>query len=154
MLPTQKLAEEIAGDLMGIASKIREGGDEVEMMFGFYHPANGLGMVPAAVIPNHTETTVELAERVRLAAQKMGAVMVFHVCESWASVAPEGGELPKVRPSEDPNRKEIIMVTASGQNVSVCMMRDINPDGTLGEVQTVQGAGGTMSNLSGQEVYH
>lgn len=154
MQPIQKLAHEISENLMSIASKIRERGSEVEMMFGFYHPANGLGLVPAAAIPNRTETTAELAERVRSEAENMGAVLVFHVCESWASAPTESGDPPKMRPSEDPNRKEIIMVTASGENVSTCMMRDINPDGTLGEVQTTQAAGGTMSNLSGQEVYH
>lgn len=141
----QEKAESIARELMEVASGIREGGEEVQMMVAFSMPEEGVDLVPANMIPHSDKQ--ELTERVRILAAHLEAEAVFTVCEAWLSLNPLAG-----KPSEDPARTEAIMVTASGAGVNFMLTREIGADGALGEVQRVQASGGRFTNLSGREM--
>ena len=144
---TTEEATSVANELMNTASAIRESGEELLMIFAFtIEKDEGLAtfVIPAAAIPHDNKD--ELSQRVRMMADQSGALAVYTVTEAWL------GTKLNTPPSEDPDRQEAIMVSASGQGLNLTLTREIKKDGSLGEVQTYSDAQGRMTNLSGREM--
>lgn len=139
-------AEAIARNMMNTASSFREeSNEEVAMIFGF-SKGDEFRIVPAVVIPSSSKEDMLL--KVRNMANEMQADLVFSVSEAWMSMNPLGG-----RPSQDPNRMEAIVVSASGPGVRLVLTRQIYADGSLGDVKTSwQVEEGRFTNLSGKEM--
>ena len=142
--------EAFALQLMGGASKIRSAGHPVSTIFFF--SVEGAERMPRLTAESimadmDTKDSARLAERVRELAEGMGANFVFTVTECWLNLN------PFVRASDDPDRREGLVVTASGEGTNFSIIRTINPDGTLGEIEGPDHVStGVFSNLSGREM--
>lgn len=88
----------------------------------------------------------DMAETVRGISEQFGARYVVTVGEAWVSVRET---VEGVRPSQDPERTEALMVSIDGPDLERVASVEIRPDGTLGEPVIRDAFGGRMANLSG-----
>ena len=106
-----------------------------------------------------------LAMGIRAMVQVWGARYVIMVNEAWASIGEGAEEITAIEAwtaagnslETYPGRREILMVSLDGPDVSLLISADINPDGSVGELDRLEDPTlqGRLANLSHpQETKH
>ena len=146
----KKTANDVMSNLMKIASSFREEkGEEVQPMIAFL-VGNQCELMPREAFPSRDKD--QIATWIREIAMARGASCVFTVGEAWVAQRTEEDLNSGPAPSKDPDRKEVIMVTASGLGISLMLMREILGPDKLGEIQSHSDFTGRFSDLSGREM--
>lgn len=101
-----------------------------------------------------------MALSIRLSVQLLGAEYVIFVNEAWASFSETPEEFEAMEEwtatgkslETFPGRKEILMISLDGPEVSVVFSANINKDGSVGGLQRMESVTtGRLANLSGQK---
>lgn len=88
---------------------MRRFGNVAPMMIGVT-PKGPIHFAPSSL--ENEKAKDDFANTARLVVTGYGATAAVMILESWMTLAGPDGELPKMRPSESPDRREIVMLAA------------------------------------------
>jgi len=128
--------------IVNAAMECRREHGEVPLTFILAMPNHELVHVPS--VPGFDAG--KMAETIRGISEQFGARYVLSVGEAWVSARTT---IEGVRPSQDPERTEALMVSIDGPDLERIASVEIRPDGTLGEPVFEDTFYGRMANLSG-----
>ncbi|GAM11766.1 hypothetical protein OR1_04084 [Geobacter sp. OR-1] len=85
---------------------------------------------------NNEDKKEDVAAALALYTDMIQAECVIHVSEAWMSTAQPDGKLPSVNPTDDPNRREILVIAGaipSGETLIGCAFTRNGKEITLGD---------------------